>query len=67
VRARSAEEHKKAAASESFAVGDAVDHKVFGRGVVKAVDGDMLSVFFKKSGSTKKLLKDFAPIVKIRQ
>ena len=67
VRARSAEEHKKAAAAETFAVGDAVDHKVFGRGVVKAVDGDMLSVFFKKSGSTKKLLKDFAPIVKIKQ
>ena len=67
VRARSAEEHKKAAAAETFAVGDVVDHKVFGRGVVKAVDGDMLSVFFKKSGSTKKLLKDFAPIVKIRQ
>ncbi|MBE6471032.1 MAG: DNA helicase UvrD [Coriobacteriaceae bacterium] len=67
VRAKSAEEHKKAAANETFAVGDAVDHKVFGRGVVKAVDGDMLSVFFKKSGSTKKLMKDFAPIVKIRQ
>ena len=67
VRARSAEEHKKAAANESFAVGDVVDHKVFGRGVVKSVDGDMLSVFFKKSGSTKKLMKDFAPIVKIKQ
>ena len=67
VRAKSAEEHKKAAANESFAVGDMVDHKVFGRGVVKAVDGDMLSVFFKKAGSTKKLLKDFAPIVKIKQ
>ncbi|MDO4400685.1 MAG: UvrD-helicase domain-containing protein [Coriobacteriia bacterium] len=67
VRAKSAEEHKKAAAHESFAVGDLVDHKVFGRGVVKAVDGDMLSVFFKKAGSTKKLLKDFAPIVKIKQ
>ena len=67
VRARSAEEHKKAAANESFAVGDVVDHKVFGRGVVKSVDGDMLSVFFKKAGSTKKLMKDFAPIVKIKQ
>ncbi|MGI6591644.1 MAG: ATP-dependent helicase [Eggerthellaceae bacterium] len=66
-RAHSAEDHKKAAANETFAVGDIVDHKVFGRGKVKAVDGDMLSIYFKKSGSTKKLLKDFAPIVKIKQ
>ena len=66
-KARSVEDHKKAAANETFAVGDVVDHKVFGRGTVKAVDGDMLSVYFKKSGNTKKLLKDFAPIVKIRQ
>ena len=66
VRAKSAAEHRKEAANQTFAVGDVVDHKVFGRGVVKAVDGDMLSVFFKKAGSTKKLLKDFAPIVKIQ-
>lgn len=66
-RARTAEDHKKSAASEQFAVGDIVDHKVFGRGKVKAVDGDMLSIYFEKSASTKKLLKDFAPIVKIKK
>ncbi|MGN0261975.1 MAG: ATP-dependent helicase [Eggerthellaceae bacterium] len=63
--APSAESYKKAAASSSFAVGDTVDHKVFGRGKVKKVDGDTLHIYFAKSGSTKKLLKDYAPIVKI--
>lgn len=56
---------KKAAANVTFAVGDKVDHKVFGRGTVKKIDGDTLSVHFQKSGSTKKLLKDYAPIVKV--
>lgn len=52
-------------AKGTFAVGDTVDHKVFGRGKVIKVDGDTLSIRFAKTGSTKKLLKDFAPIVKI--
>ncbi|MBE6465805.1 ATP-dependent helicase [Denitrobacterium detoxificans] len=56
---------KKAAAGVTFAIGDIVDHKVFGRGRVVKVDGDTLSIRFSKSGSTKKLLKDYAPIVKI--
>ena len=64
-RTFSAEDHKKAAAGVSFAVGDAVDHKVFGRGTVTAVDGDTLLIKFAKTGSEKKLLKDYAPIVKI--
>ena len=63
--APTAESYKKAAASSSFFVGDTVDHKVFGRGKVKKVDGDTLHIYFAKSGSTKKLLKDYAPIVKI--
>nr|WP_271711869.1 hypothetical protein [Hugonella massiliensis] len=42
-----------------------VVHKVFGRGKVLKVDGDTLSIRFAKTGSTKKLLKDYAPIVKI--
>ena len=63
--APTAESYKKAAASSSFSVGDTVDHKVFGRGKVKKVDGDTLHIYFAKSGSTKKLLKDYAPIVKI--
>lgn len=57
---------KKEAASHTFSVGDTVDHKTFGRGKVTKVDGDMLHVRFEKSGQTKKLLKDYAPIVKIK-
>ena len=56
---------KKAAAQVTFAAGDAVDHKTFGRGTVVKVDGDTLHVKFAKTGQTKKLLKDYAPIVKI--
>ncbi|NLG11175.1 MAG: UvrD-helicase domain-containing protein [Coriobacteriaceae bacterium] len=55
-----------AAAQESFAVGDNVDHKTFGRGVMVTVSGDVLQVRFSRSGETKKLLKGFAPLVKIR-
>ena len=58
-------EGKKAAAQATFAAGDAVDHKTFGRGTVVKVDGDTLHVKFAKTGQTKKLLKDYAPIVKI--
>ncbi|MEF9841755.1 MAG: UvrD-helicase domain-containing protein [Raoultibacter sp.] len=56
---------KKSAAKMTFAAGDAVDHKIFGRGKVTKVDGDTLHIRFAKSGQTKKLLKDYAPIIKI--
>ena len=56
---------KKAAAKMTFAAGDMVDHKTFGRGKVTKVDGDTLYVKFAKTGQTKKLLKAYAPIVKI--
>lgn len=56
---------KKAAARMTFAKGDTVDHKVFGRGTIIKVDGDTLHVRFDRTGQTKKLLKDYAPIVKI--
>lgn len=56
---------KKSAASMSFAKGDKVDHKVFGQGTVIEVDGDTLHIKFARNGQTKKLLKDYAPIVKI--
>lgn len=56
---------KKAAAHMMFKPGDMVDHKVFGKGKVTKVDGDMLQVKFMRTGQTKKLLKDYAPIVKI--
>ena len=42
-----------------------VDHKTFGRGRVEKVDGDTIYVRFTKLGQTKKLLKDYAPIVKV--
>lgn len=56
---------KKDAAKMTFATGDTVDHKTFGRGRVTKVDGDTLHIKFAKTGQTKKLLKDYAPIVKI--
>ncbi len=63
--ARSASVGKKPAAAMSFTVNDTVDHKVFGRGKVVKVDGDTLHVKFARNNQTKKLLKDYAPIVKI--
>ena len=63
--AHSASVGKKPAAAMSFAVNDTVDHKVFGRGKVVKVDGDTLHVKFARNNQTKKLLKDYAPIVKI--
>ncbi len=56
---------KKAAAKMTFVKGDTVDHKVFGRGKVVKVDGDTLQVKFDRTGQTKKLLKDYAPIIKL--
>ena len=42
-----------------------MSHKTFGQGTVIGVSGDMIEVTFDKSGQTKKLMKGFAPIVKI--
>ena len=53
------------AGNEKFSVGDTVDHKTFGIGQVVAIEGDKLSIYFAKSGQTKKLLKGYAPIVKV--
>ncbi|MDO8879254.1 MAG: UvrD-helicase domain-containing protein [Coriobacteriia bacterium] len=47
-----------------LAEGDAVDHKVFGRGVVQSIAGDRVTVTF-ASGGTKSLLLGYAPIRKI--
>ena len=52
-------------AAASFAVGDQVSHKTFGPGVVLAVQGDTIEVKFTRTNKTKKLMKGFAPIVKI--
>lgn len=56
---------KKPAARITFVAGDTISHKTFGRGKVTKVDGDTLHIRFEKTGDTKKLLKDYAPIVKI--
>ncbi|MEG2557845.1 MAG: 3'-5' exonuclease, partial [Raoultibacter sp.] len=56
---------KKAAAGMTFTVGDSVDHKIFGRGKVVKIDGDTLHIRFAKTGQTKKLLKDYAPIIRL--
>ena len=55
----------RASASQDFAVGDTVGHKTFGTGTVISVAGDMIEVQFEKTGQTKKLMKGFAPIVKL--
>jgi len=52
-------------AAESFAVGDHISHKTFGPGVVLATSGDTIEVKFIRTGKTKKLMKGFAPIVRI--
>jgi ATP-dependent DNA helicase UvrD/PcrA len=54
------------ASTETFEVGDAVDHKVFGPGRVVGAKGDALEIRFERSGDTKKLLVGYAPIVKIK-
>lgn len=53
------------AAAATFAAGDRVSHKTFGAGTVVEAAGDMIEVQFDKRGQVKKLMKGFAPIVKI--
>lgn len=50
----------------SFAVGDCVEHKSFGRGRVTKLDGDVIHVRFDKTGQTKRLLWAYAPLKKAR-
>ena len=54
-----------AKASETFAPGDHVSHKTFGPGVVVSAKGDTIEVRFTRTGAVKKLMKGFAPIVKV--
>ena len=62
---RAAAAPARPAASTSFSPGDAVSHKTFGPGKVLSVSGDTIEVRFTRTGKTKKLLKGFAPLVKI--
>lgn len=52
-------------AKTTFAPGDKVSHKVFGVGIVQSDANDMVVVRFLKTGAVKKLMKGFAPIVKL--
>lgn len=54
-------------ARASYKPGDRVSHKVFGVGVVQSDAGDMVTVRFSKTGKTKKLMKGFAPLVKLTE
>lgn len=54
-------------ARASYKPGDRVSHKVFGVGVVQSDTGDMVTVRFSKTGKTKKLMKGFAPLVKLTE
>ena len=53
-------------AQEGFAKGDHIMHKTFGPGVVLGASGDMIEVKFTRTGKVKKLMKGFAPIVKVQ-
>jgi DNA helicase-2/ATP-dependent DNA helicase PcrA len=59
------EELKREREALSFANGDEVDHKTFGRGVITNVDGDALFIRFSRTGETKKLVQGYAPLVKL--
>lgn len=55
-------------AGVAFGVGDAVEHKVFGRGVVKKVTpmaGDNLVEIDFETAGTKKTMANFAPLTKV--
>ncbi len=64
-KATRASEPARPAAPQVFAKGDHVSHKTFGPGVVLSVSGDIIEVQFSRTGQCKKLMRGFAPIVKI--
>lgn len=49
-----------------FEMGDVVEHKVFGRGIVRSVNGNTLEVQFEKNSKVRKLLIDLAPLAKVK-
>ena len=51
--------------SETFEVGDSVEHKTFGIGLVTAVSGDKVTIAFKGAAGVKNLLAGYAPIRKV--
>jgi DNA helicase-2/ATP-dependent DNA helicase PcrA len=56
---------RPAAETLKLAAGDTVEHKVFGKGIVKAVDGDKVVIRFAAPTGEKKVLLGYAPIRKV--
>lgn len=54
-----------AGANDTFTAGDHVSHKTFGPGQVLSVKGDVIEIKFTRTGKVKKLMRGFAPIVKM--
>lgn len=52
-------------AKVTFEAGDQISHKTFGPGIVLSAEGDTIEVKFTRTNKIKKLMKGFAPIVKI--
>lgn len=57
----------RATSPASYAPQDRVSHKVFGKGTVLSVDDISVTIRFDKSGKTKRLMPDMAPLVKINE
>jgi DNA helicase-2/ATP-dependent DNA helicase PcrA len=51
--------------SSSYATGDVVEHKTFGRGVILEIKGDKLVIEFAEPTGVKTLLAGFAPLRKL--
>lgn len=51
---------------ESFAVGERIEHKTFGRGTITALKGDSITVEFDSIAGSKNLMIGYAPISKIQ-
>jgi len=65
VRGAGAPTKREPSETETFAVGDAVEHKTFGVGRVTGIAGDKITIVFKGSAGTKNLLAGYAPIRKL--
>lgn len=48
----------------NFEVGDIVNHRTFGEGVIIKIEDDKFFIYFEKENKTRKLLENYAPIVK---
>lgn len=55
----------KAPKATKFQIGDRVNHKTFGPGVVIGANDPMLEIRFERTGAVKKLMIGFAPLVKL--